>query len=67
VSYGYYKPDPGSPGSETFVGPIQIVPPLLTEGFTLTGDVLRPVLYTLSDIKIILTTGFDAGYFIDKS
>jgi len=38
VSYGYYKPDPESPGSETFVGPIPIVPPLLTEGFTLTGD-----------------------------
>jgi len=65
VAYGYYKPDPGSPGSEKFEGPIRIVPPSYTEGFTLIGDGTQTG-HTLSGIKSNITTEFDAGYFIMK-
>lgn len=65
VAYGYYEPDPESPGSEKFVGPIPIIIPSRTEGFTLIGDDVQTG-NSLSDIKNNIVNEFDAGYFIEK-
>lgn len=65
VAYGYYEPDKLNSSVEKFIGPIPIIPPSGTEGFTMTGDGTQSG-YTLTDIKYTITTEFDAGYFIKK-